>query len=305
MMIVENFEQIVQNFAPQAKLLRAWKLTGGVSAQVTALEISLPDGQTQKYIVRQHGAGDLSANPNIAQDEFKLLTALHAAGLPVPQPYFVDASGKIFDTPYIVAEFIDGETDFAPQNLDDFLRQMASVLAQIHRLDLAQHDLSFLPSRDESISGWLKNPPATLDDSLQESRIRDTLGSAWRFPNMNPTGLLHGDFWVGNLLWKSGGLVAVVDWEDASLGDPLSDLAVSRLEVLWAFGADAMHTYTRHYQAAMPALDFANLPLWDVYAASRPLGKIDTWGLDAATITTMRQRHRWFVNQAFELLENR
>lgn len=305
MMIVENFEQIVQNFAPQAKLLRAWKLTGGVSAQVTALEISLPDGQTQKYIVRQHGAIDLAQNPDIATDEFKLLSALHSAGLPVPQPYFVDTSAKIFDAPYIVLEFIDGETDFAPANLDDFLRQMASVLAQIHRLDLAQHDLSFLPTRDAGISGWLKNPPATLDETLQESRIRHTLGSAWRFPNMNPAGLLHGDYWVGNLLWKNGELTGVVDWEDATLGDPLSDLAVSRLEVLWAFGADAMHTYTRHYQAAMPALDYANLPLWDIYAASRPLGKIDTWGLDDNTIATMRERHYWFVNAAFKLLENR
>ncbi len=301
-MIVENFEQIVQNLAPQAKLIRAWALTGGVSAQVTALEIALPDGQTQKWIVRQHGAIDLRQNPNIAADEFKLLTALHSAGLPVPQPYFVDASGKIFDMPYIVLEFIDGETDFAPTNMDDFLRQMATVLAKLHRLDLSQHDFAFLPTRDASISAWLKNPPATLDDSLQESRIRQTLESAWRFPNMNPAGLLHGDFWVGNLLLKNGGLAGVVDWEDATLGDPLSDLAVSRLEILWAFGADAMHTYTRHYQAAMPALDYTNLPLWDVYAASRPLGKIDTWGLDDNTITTMRQRHHWFVNEAFKKL---
>ena len=300
---VENFEQLVQKFAPQAKVLRAWTLTGGVSAQVTALEISLPDGQTQKWIVRQHGALDLGLNPNIAADEFKLLLALHSAGLSVPEPYFVDASGEIFATPCIVLEFIDGETDFAPLDLDDYLRQMAAVLVKIHQVDA--HELSFLPTRNEDISAWLKNPPTTMDESLQESRIRKTLETTWRFPNMNPPGLLHGDFWVGNLLWKNGELAGVVDWEDATLGDPLSDLANSRLEILWAFGADAMHTYTRHYQAAMPALDYANLPLWDVYAASRPLGKIDTWGLDDTTIATMRERHGWFAKEAFNLLENR
>src|ERR1700674_1514724 len=93
------FERLIQRFAPGAKLLRAWELAGGVSAQVTALEIEHPGGRTQKVIVRRHGATDLARNPHIAADEFKLLQFVHAAGLPVPAPLHLDASREIFPTP--------------------------------------------------------------------------------------------------------------------------------------------------------------------------------------------------------------
>src|SRR3954465_13802407 len=91
-----KFEQLVQKLDPQSKLLRAWELKGGVSAQVTALEIERPDGQTQKMIVRRHGAVDLQQNPQIAADEFKLLQITQSAGLATPAPYYVDLSGEIF-----------------------------------------------------------------------------------------------------------------------------------------------------------------------------------------------------------------
>src|SRR5262249_54652630 len=96
-----KFAQIVQKFAPQSALLRAWKVQGGISAQVTALEIVRPDGQQQKIIVRQHGEIDFAHNPNIAADEFRLLQLMHAAGLATPAPYYLDQSGQIFARPYI------------------------------------------------------------------------------------------------------------------------------------------------------------------------------------------------------------
>lgn len=41
-------------------------------------------------------------------------------------------------------------------------------------------------------------------------------------------------------MWRDGQLAAVIDWEDAQLGDPLADVANARLEILWAFGIEAM-----------------------------------------------------------------
>src|SRR5689334_24465570 len=107
-----QFEQVAQRIDPQSKLLHAWELKGGVSAQVTALEIERPDGQTQKMIVRQHGPVDLQHNPQIAADEFKLLQITRSAGLATPAPLHVDQSGEIFATPYIVIEYIEGTTEF-------------------------------------------------------------------------------------------------------------------------------------------------------------------------------------------------
>src|SRR5690348_15766776 len=110
----KKFEQVVQKIAPQSKLLRTWELKGGVSAQVTALEIEQPDGHKQKMIVRQHGEVDLKHNPQVAADEFKLLHLLHSAGLATPTPYYLDQSGEIFSTPYVVIEYIEGQPEFAP-----------------------------------------------------------------------------------------------------------------------------------------------------------------------------------------------
>src|SRR6266545_4048879 len=112
-----KFERLVQKIDPQSKLLRTWELKGGVSAQVTALEIERPDRQTNKMIVRQHGEVDLKHNPRIAADEFKLLQLLRSAGLAVPTPYYLDQSGEIFSTPCVVIEYIEGQPEFAPADL--------------------------------------------------------------------------------------------------------------------------------------------------------------------------------------------
>lgn len=296
-----KFAQIVQKIDPQSKLLRAWELKGGVSAQVIALEIERPDGQTQKMIVRRHGAVDLQQNPHIAADEFKLLQITRSAGLATPAPYYVDQSEDISPTPYVVIEYIEGKTEFALDYVADFIPQLATHLAQIHAVDCSNLDLSFLPKQEQRYARKISQRPPKLDESIDEGRIRDVLESAGRLSQHNTTVLLHGDFWPGNLLWKDGRLVAVIDWEDAALGDPLADVANTRLEILWAFGIDAMHGFTQHYQS-ITTIDFTNLPIWDLFAALRPAFKIAEWAGDDVAEQRMRERHRLFVVQAFEKL---
>src|SRR5438552_3145426 len=295
------FERIIQKMDPQSKLLRTWELQGGVSAQVTALEIAWADGQTQKMLVRRHGEDDLKYNSQIATDEFKLLQFLHLTGLATPQPYYLDQSCTIFSTPYIVIEYIEGETEFSPANLPNFLHQFATHLSNVHQIDGTQLDLSFLPKIEERYTAKLSEHPLNIDKTLSEGQIRDVLEAAWPLPQQNIDVLLHGDFWPGNVLWKDGQPVAIIDWEDAASGDPLADVANSRLEILWAFGSDAMQCFTDEYQS-MTAIDFSPLPYWDLCAALRPIAQIALWGLDEGTEKTMRERHRWFVMQALEKL---
>ena len=295
------FARLAQRLYPDGALLRVWPLAGGVSAQMTALAIDAGDGSVHKLIVRQHGPADRARNPEIARDEFRLLAALHAAGLPVPAPVDLDTTGEFFTTPAIVIEYIEGATDFAPADLGDYLRQFAAQLAQIHRVDLAAFDLAFLPQLAENWANIIGARPERLDESLEEGRIRDALVAAWPWPQHNPTGLLHGDFWPGNILWRDGRLVGVVDWEDAALGDPLADLAITRLDVLWALGMEATRRVTDLYALRM-GIDLINLPYWDLCAALRPAGRLGDWAADAAAEARMRERHRLFVAQAFARL---
>lgn len=296
-----KFEQVAGRIDPQSKLLRAWDLKGGVSARVTALEVLLADGQVRKVIVRQHGEGDLRHNPHIAEDEFRLLQYLHSVGLAVPMPYLFDQSGEIFPTPYIVIEYIEGKTEFAPTDVTNFVLQLATHLARIHHVDGAKLDLSFLPRQEKRYTEMLEKRPAQVDESLDEGRIRNVLEAAWPLSQQNASVLLHCDFWPGNVLWRDRQLVGIIDWEDAAIGDPLADIANTRLELLWACGGDIMRRFTQQYQL-LNAIDFSNLPYWDLCAALRPIAKISSWGLDDATEKTMCERHRWFVGQAFEKL---
>lgn len=300
----DTFQRVAQLFDPSCTLLRAWPLTGGVSASVTALEIERQDGSTQKLLLRRHGAADLSQNPHIAADEFRLLGALYATGRAVPAPIYLDESNELFPTPYLVIEYVEGETPAPEHYPPDLAIQLSNQLASIHAVNLATNDLSFLPRIEESVSKRLRERPARLDALLSEGRVRVALEASWPLQQRNASTLLHGDYWPGNTLWRDGELVAIIDWEDATLGDPLSDLANARLELLWAFGEQAMRDFTVAY-IERTGVDCANLPYWDLYAALRPASKLDSWGLDTATEQRMRHWHNVFVTQALDRMPMR
>ncbi|WP_341479977.1 phosphotransferase family protein [Paenibacillus dendrobii] len=304
-MTQDQWEQIACLTEPGARLLRSVELKGGVSAQVTMLEIEQADGSMKKLVVRQHGAADRTRNQNIARDEYKLLQGLTEAGLPVPQAYAYGDSGGGSAVPYIVTDFVEGQVELAPRDVHDAMHQLANVLTDIHQADWKRRSLVFLPEQTDWCSAKLENRPAEPDESLCESRIREVLESAWPLRQANRDVLLHGDFWPGNVLWSQGRIAAVIDWEDAALGDPLFDLANARLEILWAYGKEAMEEFTQHYISRNPQTDFSGLSHWDLFAALKPASGLSDWGLEPETEQNMRQRHRWFTDQAFARIEAR
>jgi aminoglycoside phosphotransferase (APT) family kinase protein len=285
--------RLLRHVAPGARLRATRPLAGGVSARVTALELAPPDGRT--LVLRRHGAADLARDPDIATHEFRLLQVLQAAGVAAPTPLHLDTSGTILPTPWLLQGFVDGNTEDVPADLDDHMRQLAEALATIHRVPAA--DLAFLPLQEEQAAALIREHRPEPDESLAESHLRAALAAAWPPPSRNPPVLLHGDVWPGNLLWRRGRLQAVVDWEDAAVGDPLADLANARLELFIALGEDARAALTRHY-LAVKAIDTTALPLWDLWAALRPIAGLSGWGLEPAAEHRLRQRHRAFTGRA-------
>lgn len=116
-------------------------------------------------------------------------------------------------------------------------------------------------------------------------------------PMANGDTLLHGDFWPGNTVWRDDQLVAVIDWEDAKIGDPLADFANTRCELSMFFGAAARAAFSDDYHAAT-GIDITDLAQWDLAAARRPAELMGTWGLDEATVTKLRTGLDEFVGQA-------
>ena len=302
--------QVVARLDPQATLQRVWPLRGGVSAQMTALEFAGAASDARTVIVRRAGAWAMQQNPAIIPQEYAILQAVTQMGVKAQRPYWLDTSGEIFADPYMVIEYIEGAPRYAPADSLHFVTQMASHLAALHRLSVGGlQPLAFLPDYAAQVTTKLATPPAALDLSLDEGRIRDALTRAWP-PASGRRGLLHGDFWPGNLLWRGEELVAVIDWEDAALGDPLADFATTRLDVLWLFGEAAMQTFSTHY-ASVTGFEMTDLPVWDLVAALRPAGRIDVWaagwpemGRPDITPATMRAGHRAFVEQALARLSS-
>ncbi len=281
----------------ESELLRSWEMTGGISATVTGIEVLRSNGEVQKLVVRQHGEVDLQGNPLAAVAEYKLLQLLKTARVPVPTPYDYDQTGDILSSPYVVIEFIEGETVFSPSNIHLYIEQLAAMLVKLHRVDLTSWDLSYLPKQDKVLLTLIRKAEANYENLKSELKTFLSIKS-----NTNKNVILHGDFWPGNTLWKDEKLVAVIDWEDAAIGDPLFDVANARLELLWAFDDEAMKKFTTLYQFFMPTVDFTNLPYWDLFAALRH-ARFPEWGLEKSIESAMREKHQWFIDQAFNTIQ--
>ncbi len=274
MIDVRNFTALAERVLPGARILHARRLTGGVSADVHALTLADADGYQCTVVVRQHAAAEWKQDHrHLLEREYALMQTLYLAGVPVPQPILLDTSGELLPEPVMVTAFVDGTSQVTADALNTSLDAMADMLLQLHRLPA--DILPELPARMDPLPElfqYLPDRPICRD-------LRKYLDGCDNSAFRGRPVLLHGDFWPENLLWRDGRLVAILDWEDAALGDPLSDVAGSRLELLWRYGRSAMDRFTRVY-ARQQALDSRRLALWEIYVASAAAHFMGAWGLD-------------------------
>lgn len=295
----EPYARVAERAVPGGRLLRHWTLTGGVSAKVEALEILTPDGELRRLVVRQPQASVSKPDPAATcAMEHWLLSTLHRHGVRVPASLLVDASAKILRKPYRVMELVDGTTELPAETLDLTLPRMATWLADLHALDFEPLGLTELPPREDPIAGALHFLPSTREHAAARAGLAD-----WG-PLRGARALLHGDFWPGNILWRDGEIVAVVDWEDAAIGDPLCDLATARLELTWKHGPAAAETFTELYVARTEPVH-AELAVWELFVASAAAEFLGRWGLPRDVQARMRERTHQLIAEATERLLDR
>lgn len=297
------FAPIVRRLDPQAVVERAWPLKGGISAQMTAVAYRDGDGRSQAIIVRRPSPWMLEIHDHAAQYEFDVLTAVRDAGALVPRAYFYDESGTVLPDPFLVIEYLPGEVVFRTNDVDGYGRQLAEQLVRIHAIDPQRPILRDLPqhaaSLDQSILGDVE-----LDESIDHGRVLEVLRPVWPLPAANAPALLHRDIWPGNLVWRDGRLAGVIDWEDAAIGEPLADVSVARLDLLWAFGWPMVDAFTSAYRQ-FTTIDMSQLPYWDLVAAIRPANELSFWavawpdvGRPDLNSATMRAGQRDFAARA-------
>jgi aminoglycoside phosphotransferase (APT) family kinase protein len=207
---------------------RAVLLPGGASKEAWAV-----DAGGRELLIRRAAGGVIHQGTLSLEHEFEVLRAAHEAGVRVPEP--IAYLGEVEGREAFVMARVHGETigrrivKSPPAGLG---LQLAEELALIH--SIARERLPFLEQNDP-----IERFYAELD-SVGEPHPAIELGLHWvkeRLPPDREPVVLHGDWRIGNVMVDERGLVAVLDWEFAHLGDPVEDLAWPLVRA-WRFGAD-------------------------------------------------------------------
>ena len=266
-----------------------WTLRGRqpLSRRACLLHVGCEESSEQ-LVLLSHSEADRAFNPNIAPQEYRLLETLWATGLPVAKPLALVTK---HEPPFLITSLLGGAPRYSAQDLPVFCQQLATTLNALHAVASKP---SFLPRLADALAADINR--------RGDKRVRAAIRAAFGGIRLNPPVLLHGDFWLGNLLWEGDQLTGIVDWEDAMLGDPLADLGKSRLEMLWTLGAQAMELYTAKYLSLNSALDISALPFWDLWGAAR-LSHFATFAADANAAEKMRAQYDDFVEAALNALQ--
>lgn len=301
-----SIDAIIQRADPALRIDKQWVLGGGQSSDMVAVEGTDGDGATKCLVVRAPRVGAFSTNPDRIAHEYRALELLADAGVAAPRPVYLDDEQPEGDAArFMVTSFVEGAPGLLPDDPAAFAKALAGMLAEIHAV---KADGAGLRDHGGVVQGYFNFPAEGLDPSLDAGRMIDTLRGAWPPPTARQV-LLHGDYWPGNVLWRDGAISAVVDWESTGTGDPLADVAVMRLTLLWMFDEDVMEGFTAAYEA-LAGSGLAWLAHWDLVAALRPVLNFPDWakgwpacGRPDITEATMRADHQAFREAALAKLD--
>jgi aminoglycoside phosphotransferase (APT) family kinase protein len=178
--------------------------------------------------------------------EARLLRALAATAARVPRVLAVGDDEGVIGAPFYVMEHLTGEvvSDAVPPALDTpeqrrrMGEELIDALVEVHAVDWRARDLAGF-SRDPD--GYLARQLRRFGGLWQQLKTREIDAveevGAWLAEHLPPSGpatIVHGDYRLGNTMMAAAAparLVAIFDWEMATIGDPLADLGY--LCALW------------------------------------------------------------------------
>ncbi len=276
------------------------ELVGGSSAFVAKLQLTSTGGAVRTVAFRQHvdkvGKGH---RPEVAAKEFHLTSELQRWGVPVAAPLALH-DGRYVDGPWLVTDLVAGSNAIGKMDDPSLIDEMADHLARIHALEPSLFD----PAMVLPIEDPLDSLPRQLPDDALGRTIRSALLDR-SMRNVNAVCLIHGDYWPGNVMWEGKGIVAILDWEDAMVGDPLADLACARVELACDGGRSAVERFTDRYCEMRPSVSLDDLAIWDIYVSATALSGMHLWGLSGQAEAKRRSTTKDFLADASRRLANR
>lgn len=233
---VERWLGTVTDVTPPLTWMR---LPGGHSNLTYLLE----DADGREMVIRRPPQGELLPKAHDMWREYRVIDALWPTDVPVPEPIAFCDDRAICDTHFYVMGKAEGEALFSGEAVAGWIPEAArrhagesfvDVLAALHSVDPIEVGLERLGRPDGYVSRQLATWYGSWNASIEyakhdDQRVHDlhAMLSA-RIPEQGPARVVHGDYGPHNSLFsRCGDLVAVLDWEIATLGDPLADFAYS------------------------------------------------------------------------------
>jgi aminoglycoside phosphotransferase (APT) family kinase protein len=181
--------------------------------------------------------------PYDLQRQFTILRAIEPTPVPAPHVFWHERTGAVLGREFYVMERLDGtvyegrlpaDLAGAPERIERMSRSLVETLAAIHRVDVAAVGLSSMAGHDHvnrDLAHWTSEMQRVRRDDLPAlDRLAGELVEQHPEPCPAVT-LVHGDPKPGNFAFVGDAVTAVFDWELATVGDPLTDVAY--LECMW------------------------------------------------------------------------
>ncbi len=186
-------------------------------------------------------AAQLLPSAHAIEREFAVTCALAQAGYPVPQPLALCMDESVTGTAFYVMSHVDGRifrdprlASLEPAQRGPVYDTMNVTLAALHSLDPASIGLESFGGRshylERQVRRWTDQYVASATDPIADmDRLIEWLPR--HLPAQSPRRIVHGDFRLENLIVHATEprVIAVIDWELATVGDPLADLAYNCL----------------------------------------------------------------------------
>lgn len=223
-----------------------FKRIGNGQSNLTYL---VTDSGGASWVLRRPPLGHLLASAHDVAREYRILSALQGTGVPVPKALALTEDPSITDAPLMLMSYVDGlviDSVGVAKELTEDRRHatglsVSRALASIHRVDLELAGLEDLASRSPFAERQIRRWSGQWEKSkTRELPAVDELTAVLSrsIPEQAEITLVHGDFHLSNLITsrEDGQVVAVLDWELCTLGDPLAD--VGALLAYWSQADD-------------------------------------------------------------------
>lgn len=195
------------------------------------------DWGARRLVLRRKPAGPILPGAHAVEREFRVLRALAGTEVPVPRALWLEEDAGVLGTPFYVMERLEGRVfsdcslpGLTPEERRQVYLDMARTLARLHRVRPEAVGLSDFGRPGDyfqrQIARWSRQYRESTGPRIPElDRLADWLPANLP-PDDGALAIAHGDFRLGNLMFHptEPRVIAVLDWELATLGHPLADL---------------------------------------------------------------------------------